>query len=279
MHDGHYSEIRDELRTLRKRLEDLETKQAVSRDSTRLSVHRSYPKRLIVAVVSLATLLGGGSLLWSDEIKALFIDNAGNVRIQGAVGIHRAPIANQSLLIGASKGFIPFNVASESENWLTFLEDGQVRMNGGNVGIARGLTVNGDVKMNGSSVNIGKALTVSGNATIKNAFVGDVGHGNEWVGFASSGSATRTGYALLQSTDGKNTFLNIEPGNGRIGFRVGNTDKMVVLNNGNVGIGTPSPGVALEVNGVIKGKPWISPQVYVVVRVNGPQAYVGSGSV
>jgi len=57
-------------------------------------------------------------------------------------------------------------------------------------------------------------VSIAKNAKINNVFLGDVGHGPGWAGFASSGSATREGYALLQSSDGLTTLINKKSGAG-----------------------------------------------------------------
>jgi len=93
-----------------------------------------------------------------------------------------------------------------------------------------------------------------GNARINNAFIGDVGHGAGWGGIAHASSANTTGYALIQSTTGDYTLLNKQnTGTGYIGFRVGNADQAVILNNGFMGIGTTVPAARLHVvNGSIR---------------------------
>lgn len=87
-----------------------------------------------------------------------------------------------------------------------------------------------------------------GNARINNAFIGDVGHGATWAGFANSSSATTTGYALLQSTTGDYTLINKQnTGSGYIGFRIANNDVAVITNAGNMGIGTTATNDKLYV--------------------------------
>lgn len=93
-----------------------------------------------------------------------------------------------------------------------------------------------------------------GNARVNNAFIGDVGHGANWAGFANYSQANTTGYGLLQASDGSSTLMNkANTGTGYLGFRVGNADQAVILNNGNMGIGTTTPSKKLTVeNGSIR---------------------------
>ena len=109
-----------------------------------------------------------------------------------------------------------------------------------------------------STGNVGIGITAptqrldvqGGNARINNTFIGDVGHGANWGGWSHSSQNNTTGYGLLQSSDGAFTLINKQnTGTGYIGFRVGNTDQMVVLNNGNVGIATSAPVSRLQVVG------------------------------
>lgn len=100
----------------------------------------------------------------------------------------------------------------------------------------------------------GQKLEVAGNAIINNAFVGDVGHGSTWAGFSHKSSISTAGYALLQNDTGVTTLINKKSGGGYIGFRVDNVDKMVLLDSGNVGIGTTSPSAELHIRD--KGTPY-----------------------
>jgi hypothetical protein len=53
--------------------------------------------------------------------------------------------------------------------------------------------------------------------------------------------ATSTGYAVLAGNNGYTFFNKRDLANTYIGFRVGNVDKMVISNSGNIGIGTTDP--------------------------------------
>lgn len=93
-----------------------------------------------------------------------------------------------------------------------------------------------------------------GNARINNAFIGDVGYGGSWTGFSHYSQANTTGYGLLQYSDGTYTLMNkANTGNGYLGFRIGNADQAVILNNGNMGVGTTNPSKKFTVvNGSIR---------------------------
>ena len=96
-------------------------------------------------------------------------------------------------------------------------------------------------------------LEVVGNTLIGPAggkmFIGDVGHGTTYPALAHQDYANTTGYVLLVPNNGY-VFLNKRDVAGtHIGFRKANADLMVINNDGNVGIGTTSPSVRLQVVG------------------------------
>ena len=106
--------------------------------------------------------------------------------------------------------------------------------------------------INNGNVGIGTAsptqnLEVANNAIVNNLFLGDVGLGTGWNGLSYKAKNSNTTYALGASSDGKYTVINKQNTNdGYLGFRVGNQDKMVISNDGKVGIGTTTPNGELQ---------------------------------
>lgn len=127
-------------------------------------------------------------------------------------------------------------------------------------------------------------LKVSNNGEVANVFVGDVGHGAVWAGFGHKDAISTTGYGLLQSSDGKCTLINKKSDGGFIGFRIDNADKMILFDNGNVGIGianTNIPSTKLEVSGDVKATKFIgdgSQQTNLSVGATGLNLATKSGS-
>ncbi|MFO0052628.1 MAG: hypothetical protein ACOVQ3_12100 [Dolichospermum sp.] len=114
----------------------------------------------------------------------------------------------------------------------------------GNVGIGT-VTPSEKLEVSGN-------LKVTGTITGNNVFLGDVGHGSIWAGFSHSSQVGQNSYAILQHHTGTWTLINKKSGGGFIGFRIDNNDKMIINDNGNVGIGTTTPSEKLEINGNLK---------------------------
>jgi hypothetical protein len=131
--------------------------------------------------------------------------------------------------------------------------DVRIRAHGGTNRLMLGSGMTDTLFVLGGNVGIGTPdpqhpLHVTGNARVNNAIVGDVGHGGNWAGFAHASSVGGDRYGLLQSYDGLYTLINKRPGGGHIGFRVGNTDQMVLNDAGNVGIGTTAPDAQVRLH-------------------------------
>ena len=264
--DVNYSEMRAELQALRKKLEDLESKQAAFKINTHPTVRRRFPRRLIIASIPLAVLVVVSGLLWGQgqsAIQALFIDKDGNARFNGTVGINRGPISNQHLVITPTKGNIPFNVTdpANSINWLSVFDDGNVIMNGGNVGIGtttptpgKKLDVVGDARVSASltagSATVGGSLT-AGSATVTGSLTagsigGDLNLGNSALYFTKtdhdhSGIGNTEGYAAIENSKNYDALMILG--------RTTSTKTRVVGMWDRVGIGKGNPSVALDVDG------------------------------
>jgi len=264
--DVSYSELRAELQALRKKLEDLETRQSAIKPGGRGTLRQRFPRTFLVASILLSVLFVGSGLLWGDQaIQALIVDKDGNVRINGVVGIGRAPIADQSLLVTPKVGNIPLNVTNPGNtiNWLTVLSDGKVLMNGGGVGIGTSptegnkLSVKGDADFSGkvgvgitkpdATLDVGGNLHAAGNVNpstgSQGAYLGwnALSGGTGETDFINSKGGGPGGFAFMQAGDPRATLMFIN-GAGRVG----------------IGTSTPDDNAKLDVKGEIRGKPWYS---------------------
>lgn len=204
-------------------------------------------KRWLLSFLALGLLGGIG-----QAQQPLIITPKGDANFSGAVGIGTNTTSDWALTLRGK---------TSASNWIMFEDNTGKRhfhftLNGGGFNLAETGIKDYRLFVQSATGNVGigtnnttQKLTVDGNAVIGNAFIGNVGHGETWAAFSSSGSKTVTGYALIQSTDGKNTYINKEAGDGSIGFRIANVDKMVIANNGNVGIGISPPGAKLDIGG------------------------------
>ncbi|AXT52564.1 hypothetical protein D1818_17635 [Aquimarina sp. BL5] len=116
----------------------------------------------------------------------------------------------------------------------------------GDINIRKNARIRGNARIDGTTdmfgdVDIKKNAQIRGNATIngnmliKSTYIGDVGHGNSWAGFSHNDRKNQTDYGFLSHASGSMTLINkADTGNGYIGFRVGNIDKMVLTNAGNL---------------------------------------------
>lgn len=180
---------------------------------------------VFIALVPVTALLGTGGLLYGQgTADALFVD------ARGWIGI------------GTNDPKATLDVAGK----VNVSADAAV------AGSLTTATLNVTKEASLADTTIKGTLTATGRGVIGNAFVGDVGHGDNWAGFSHSKSASTTGYGVLQDTAGQFTLINKKSGGGGfIGFRIDNADKMVVADNGNVGIGTATPRTTLDVAGAV----------------------------
>jgi hypothetical protein len=221
--------IEDELDAVRKRLSELKS---IKKDgvfgSTRM-YRRGFSKGLafgLMPFVGVLLLIAG--TLYGQSEDALFIDP------RGWIGI------------GTNKPNATLDVAGKLN-----VSDSTTLSNTTIAGSLRAGTLNVTKSASLADTTIKGSLTTEGKALISNVFLGDVGHGQDWAGFSHGKSANATGYGFLHHTSGQYALINKKSGGGFIGLRIDNVDKMVVANNGNVGIGTTDPKATLDVAGAI----------------------------
>ncbi|AUC80349.1 hypothetical protein CW736_13615 [Nonlabens sp. MB-3u-79] len=123
-------------------------------------------------------------------------------------------------------------------------------------------TFDGNNMYNANSSNVGIGTTAPDELLhVSGTSVGTGAHlGNLFAGVWETNSAyavithndvkfDTNGYALIQRNDGT-TFLNSVAGK-KLGLRIGNSEKITILSDGKVGIGTTAPTAKLEVNGTL----------------------------
>jgi len=259
--DSNYSSLKREVQALRQRLEEMEYGQTRSKIAGRAPGGRrlfrnralAVPLAIVGVLLTLSVLRGE-----SSQPDALFIDQNGNVGIgtrTPGFPLSFADKPGDKISLGGKAG--SYNGLGTQPGLLQIYSSDQKSDIAFGYGKSGSFTETMRIKGTGE-VGIGtsdpktKLQVTGGNGVINNVFIGDVGQGETWGGFSNSKSASKEGYALLQNDTGEYTLLNNKSGNGYIGFRVDNADKMIVANNGNVGIGTTDPKTKLQVNGDIK---------------------------
>jgi hypothetical protein len=192
-------------------------------------------------------LLGGAFQSGQSSDDALFIDKegrigigttnpeetlevAGSTKLSGPVGINRTAAKDQHLSIKPDKDQIPLNVTDPSgaKKWLTVTAGGNVIMNGGNLGLG--------------TTDPAAKLEVTGNAQLN----GPVGINRPPIDNQHLVIQPAEDHIALNVTDPSGTTNRLTVTSG------GN----VVMNGGNVGIGTAAPEARLDVAGDarIRGK-------------------------
>ena len=103
------------------------------------------------------------------------------------------------------------------------------------------------------SGNVGIGITVPGaklevaGASNGTAKIGDPGFGSNYTAISLNGTLSTSDYNILSAVGDKDLYIN-RPTGWAIRFRKANVDQVVILDNGNVGIGT-GPSYRLDVSG------------------------------
>jgi len=244
----NYNEMKEELQVLRQKLEDLETKQAALQVGAPPASRRRFSRRLVMASISLAALLvAAGGLLWGQQIQALFVDNQGNVGIgvnpPGAkldvAGKIKATEADVSGRLKA--GMLEVQNPAGTQPWLA-VANGNARVEG-KLGINTDSNVQLDVAAEARSKWTDQANPWK-EPTARGLYVtAHFGPDKNGVEFRETNQGQGIGF-------GYNTI-----------YATGNWDKqdlnLMPQPNGSVIIRGKK---GLDVEGEIKGKPWISGQ-------------------
>jgi hypothetical protein len=179
------------------------------------------------------------SILFVGSSNAVAIKTGGNERMRidnttGYVGIGTTtPTRTLSISSGQAAGgmFGLKQTTTGGECSMSFDNTtGTMAIGLGGWGMAAAVfSLGGVLNISGTSVGLGTSTPSqqfhnTGNAINNNSFVGDVGHGASYAGFAHSSSATQTAYAILSDNIG-NTMVNCQSGRS-ITFREGNGENL-----------------------------------------------------
>ena len=204
-----------------------------------------------------------GPALVSGHYLHVVAENAGRLRVGAAwnmPGLYSGDDGPRSLILGVDAGQKVYLGAGNSD---AYVEGGSGNAwFKGRVGI--GTTTPAD------------ALDVSGRARAGSLSIGPwpAGGAYMFVGVNTLNQSTMENYALLQQAAGDGTGRTHLNSPVDIRFRIANGDRMILANNGNVGIGTTGPAEPLDVNGRVRAGgmaigPW---------PANGAYMFIGSTS-
>jgi hypothetical protein len=203
----------------------------------------------------------------SASAASPMLNVGGNAAVSGKLGVGTTnPFCNFSLgggtgdklaLWDAGDGvnYGGFGVQSNLYQWIVPSSSNDITFGyGKSAGLTRNVTFKGNGCVGIGTATPSQKLEVYPNtdvaARIGKASIGYCGTLSNYAAFSHySKAGTNTDYALLQYSDGS-TMLNTSTGK-KISFRENNSDKMVI-SGGNIGIGTATPVVRLDVAGDAK---------------------------
>jgi predicted acyltransferase (DUF342 family) len=193
-----------------------------------------------------------------------------DVDIFGAANIRNRLTVHGGIIIKRNSNITTSNDSSEItlSNDLRILEDGIIQGTldvSSNVSFNNGLTVSGNVIFR-SNLDLYQSITIDGIATVHNALIvnsnaiigkdailagnlttmSDVTLG----GSTSSNAINVNGRTTITANHSNYTVIVNQTGTGNLmSIQKNGVNKLVALNNGNIGIGTSNPSKLLEVNG------------------------------
>lgn len=195
-----------------------------------------------------------------------------DVDIFGAANIRNRLTVHGGIIVKRNSNVTTSNDSSEItlSNDLRILEDGIIQGTldvNSNVSFNNGLSVSGNVLFR-SNLDLYQNLTIDGNATVHSALIVNsnaiIGKDAILAGNLTTMSNVSLGDSTSSNTitiNGRTTFntnhsnysvIINQTGTGNLlSIQKNGVPKLVVLNNGNIGIGTSNPTKALEINGDI----------------------------
>jgi hypothetical protein len=237
--DSDLSQLKQEIAALRRKIEEVESQQTRSRmagrtpSRWRFSRNRALPV-LLVAVGILTTygVLGAQS----NPLDAFFVSKAGDIGI------------------GTRTPGFPLTCPNKMGDKISLFEQSGDHYG---FGIQPGLLqIHSSDKASGIAFGYGTSAAFTETMRIRGN--GDVGIGKTDPGAKLDVKGTTrlsngTGDSWFPYTDG-NSYVSGK----NVIFRSGDTEKMRLASDGNIGIGKTDPKVPLDVKGEIRGRPWIS---------------------
>jgi hypothetical protein len=191
------------------------------------------------------TIDSSGTATFSSSVTAR------NATTAAALGQFSVMGAGEFMSTGTLAGYFWENRSggvTSSSNWYGwYTTSGVIHLYNGSTNLISINGSTGDVGIGTASPSAKLEVVGQGTGSVK---IGSTGFGGDWVGISLSGNLNTTDYNLLSSATNTSFFLN-RPNGGDMLFRHNNVDQMIIKSSGNVGIGTTSPVVKLQVDGTI----------------------------
>ena len=250
--DGsNYSELKQEIEALRKRIGEMESEQARSRITGRATGGRRLSRNptLAVFLVIVGTLLTLGLLIaQSTQPDALFINQSGNVGIgtkTPGFPLSFSDKAGDKISLGGQTGsHYGLGIRDGLLQIHSFDQQSDIAFGYGSSGsFTERMRIKGTGKV-GIGTDPKETLDVAGTSR----FIGGVGINTAPIAKQN---------LVITPTDGDRPF-NVTDPRGGLNWLSVMPNGQVLMNGGNVGIGGTDPKARLDVKGEIRGRPWLS---------------------